>query len=680
MSDRTRRVLRVAAWTVAVLCTVEMALRPIARRSLFHALFGPTPPLWLLVALPAVLFVIVRKPAALLMALFALGVAAQMHFGARLQSDGFYYYAYLRSIAFDRDVDFTNDYRMLGLGDKAHLFRPTPTGHAQSAWTIGPAIVWSPFFLVGHVVATRLHASGAVVSTDGTSFPYRQAVCVAGLFYGLLGCWFAYRVIRRLWPPPFAGAIVALTVCGSFMLWYIVAEPTMTHAPSMAAVAGFVWLWIATRDHRTLGSWALLGLLAGLMALIRWQNSLFMILPAFDVLPSLTRHADRRARAAALTGAAVFLLCAVIAFFPQMLAWKAIYGSYVARSPIGPAIRWGHPHITDILFSARNGLLSTSPMLYLAAVGLVLFAFERPRIGVPAIVATALMVYFNACIQDWWGSAGFGGRRFDGTIPLLCLGLATFVDSASHLVRRRPLAAVIGGLALVAIANIALIQAAHEGAVRIGETVPFDRAWSAQAHTIHAWYGNPFTYPASLVFAVRNGVSPGDYDRLATDRFLGDPLLPYARVDIGTGDDWLVEDGWHAPEQEGGTSFRWASRRATIRLPLDHAARLRVQVRLHAFGYPGAPPQTVTISANGLPGDVSAKPGHACAPIPVPTDWGTVECMLDEQSWRSGVNRVALVFAYEARPIDVGMGNDPRPLSAAVDWLRVSISAADTAR
>ena len=93
-----------------------------------------------------------------LAALFAIGLALQLQLGARLQSDGFYYFAYLRSMAFDRDVNFMNDYRMLGLGDKTYLFQPTPTGHAQSAWTIGPAIVWAPFFAAGHVVATRLHA------------------------------------------------------------------------------------------------------------------------------------------------------------------------------------------------------------------------------------------------------------------------------------------------------------------------------------------------------------------------------------------------------------------------------------------------------------------------------------------------------------------------------------------
>src|SRR5262249_4552806 len=90
----------------------------------------------------------------------------------------------------------------------------------------------------------------------------------------------------------------------------------------------------------------------------------------------------------------------------------------------------------------------------------------------PAIVATAVMVYFNACIQDWWGSAGFGGRRFDSTIPLFCLGLAALVDAGSRLVRRRPLAAVIAGLIVVGVANVALIQAAHDGAIRLGETVP----------------------------------------------------------------------------------------------------------------------------------------------------------------------------------------------------------------
>jgi hypothetical protein len=666
-------VARLGAWTVLGITAVDLAGRQIARRSLLQALPGPTPSPEAVVAIALIAAAVGllagrgRQMAGLVLAaLFTVGLALQLQLGARLQSDGFYYFAYLRSLAFDRDVNFMNDYRMLGLGGKTYLFQPTRTGHAESAWTIGPAIVWSPFFAVGHVVASRLHARGLEVAADGTSFPYRQAVCVASLFYGLLGCWFAYRLTRRFYPARLAASAVFLTVCGSFMAWYLVKEPTMTHASSMAAVAGFTWMWAATRERRSLASWALLGLLAGFMALIRWQNLLFALLPGLDAVSALARASrtgDRRAIRDTIAGSAAFLVGVLVGFLPQMLAWQAMYGSLIARSPVGPQVRWTDPHLADILWSARNGLFSTTPILYLGAIGLTAFAVARPAIGVPALLSVAVMVYFNACIQDWWGSAGFGGRRFDGTIPLFALGLAAFVDSAARVVRRHATAAILSLLALLAVWNAALMGAAQSGAVHIGESLAFDRAWSAQAHVVHGWFGNPFTYPASLLFALRNGVTPADYDTLGTNRFLGDPLQPYGRVDLGLDDDWLLGEGWHAAEREGPVTFRWAASLATLRLPLDHAAPLRVQVRLHAFGYPGAPPQSLTLSANG----------RSCAPLPVPADWQTVECALDATSWRAGVNLLELRFGYAQRPVDVGVGGDSRALAAAVDWVRIAV-------
>ena len=605
---------------------------------------------------------------------FAIGLALQLQLGARLQSDGFYYFAYLRSLAFDGDVNFLNDYRMLGLGDKTYLFQPTRTGHAESAWTIGPAIVWSPFFAAGHVVATRLHASGVDVATDGTSYPYRQAVCVASLFYGLLGCWFMYRLTSLFFPGRLATAAVVLTVTGSFMLWYLVKEPSMTHAASMASVAGFLWLWAATTASRRARDWALLGALIGLAGLIRWQNVLFALLPGVDalrILRAAARSGDRDALRRTVIGSGIFLACGFVAFLPQMFAWHSIYGAFFARSPVGPQIRWLQPRMIDILWSARNGLFSTTPIAYLSAIGLVIFALARPAVGFPALLAVAVMTYFNACIQDWWGSAGFGGRRFDGLVPLLAIGLAAFLERAADVVRRHAVASVTAALALLAIWNAALIAAAQQGAVRIGETMAFDRAWAAQARVFHGWFGNPFTYPASLVFALRNGVSPGEYDLLSTNRFLADPLQPYGRLDVGAdGDDWLLAEGWHAPERDGATTFRWVATPAVLRIPLDHAATLRVQLRLHAFAYPNAPQQSLTIDANH----------RACAPLAVPGDWQTLECTLDASAWRGGVNVLSLTFAYAQRPQDVGAGGDARPLAAAIDWIRVAVPQDGTAR
>jgi hypothetical protein len=271
------------------------------------------------------------------------------------------------------------------------------------------------------------------------------------------------------------------------------------------------------------------------------------------------------------------------------------------------------------------------------------------------------MIYFNACIQDWWGSAGFGGRRFDGTIPIFCLGLGALAEAVAAFVQRRPRAAVLAAGSVLALWNLALMGAAQTGLVRTEDTLPFDRAWSAQTTILHRWFGNPFTYPASLVFAVRNRVSPGDYDLLSTNRFLADPLHRYGTIDVGGNDQWLIGEGWHAPERDGAISFRWATDAAQLRVPLDHGAALRVQVRLHALAFPGAPPQAI----------VAAVGGRSCEPLPVGGNWATVECVLEKDAWRSGVNQLTLRFAWAHRPQEVGLGDDPRLLAAAVDFVRV---------
>ena len=660
----------VAAAVVAA-AIFELCAREIARRSVVAHLTGWDFSPWAIalvaaIAAAAVSIRALRRIAMLFGALFALGLAAQLSLGARLQGDGFYYFAYLRSVVFDGDVELSNDYRLLGLGDKPHLFQPTPTGHAQSAATVGPAILWAPFFAVGHVVAVYLSARDPNVTANGISFPYRQAVCVGSLCYGLFGCWFMYRLCALSYERRLAAAAVSLIVAGSFMLWYLVKEPSMTHATSMALVAGFAWMWAKTRERRSALQWCGLGALAGLMTLVRWQNALFTILPAWDaarLLAEAWRRSDRRAVIEVLKNGLLFTAAATLIFVPQLAAWRAIYGTWFAVSPLGPQINFADPRISDILWSSRNGLLSTSPVLYVSALGLIGVAWVRPALGVPALLAVALMTYFNACIQDWWGSSSFGGRRFDGIVPFFCLGLAQALAASIAFLRRHPTALLWTGGAYAVLWNLSLMAATNAGNVRIGEPASFGDIMAAQARTIHQWFGNPFTYPASLFFALRNDISPARYDLLSVNQFLGDRRRPYGRIDIGSGDDWTLEGAWHQPEQEGATSFRWAMSQATVLIPLHHRADLRVQIRLHAFGFAGAPDQTLTVVVNG----------HPHGPVPVSSGWHTLELMVNRAEWRSGVNRLSLEFAWERRPSDVGLGGDTRPLAAALDYIRVSV-------
>ena len=123
----------------------------------------------------------------------------------------------------------------------------------------------------------------------------------------------------------------------------------------------------------------------------------------------------------------------------------------------------------------------------------------------------------------------------------------------------------------------------------VDEPISFEALAGRQASTLERWFGHPFSYPANLLFAFRNGRSPSDYDLLWVNRFLGDIAQPYGRVDVGAADALWVGDGWYGAERKGNDTFRWAKARASLELTLDHAAPLRVTVRCLPFTWPGAP-------------------------------------------------------------------------------------------
>jgi len=349
-----------------------------------------------------------------------------------------------------------------------------------------------------------------------------------------------------------------------------------------------------------------------------------------------------------------------VAFTPQMLAWKAIYGHYLAVSPVGPQLFWAHPHLVDVVFASQNGLFATSPILYVAAIGLVIFARRRPAIGVPSLIVIAAMIYFNASIQDWWGSAGYGGRRFDGTLPLFVLGAAAAIEGSAALLARRPRLVAAAVLACLAMWNATFLAAARGGAVTAGAPTSFDDAGAAQARILHRWIGHPFSYPANLWFAATHRVSPANYD-LPTTSFMGEAIRPFGRIDVGGDDRAFLLAGWFSPEREGGLSFRWATQQAALSIPLSFATDADLQIRLRAFPLTGEP-QTVTIETGG------ARIG----PLPVGTVWQMVVAPIPRAAWRAGPNQIVLTFSRVGRPSSTG-GGDNRDLSAAVDFVRVKV-------
>jgi hypothetical protein len=209
---------------------------------------------------------------------------------------------------------------------------------------------------------------------------------------------------------------------GSHALYYSLVSPAYSHAASMLTAAIFFSYWMRTRDQPSAARFAVLGALAGACALMRWQDALFAIVPAVEVLTWRTTWHQRAT--AAMAAAAAWALV----FSPQMAVWHVLYGQAFTL-PQGPAfLQWTAPHPIAVLFSDNHGLFTWAPLLIVATIGLVMF-LQRHRTMAPVLALVMLLSwYLNAAVADWWAGEAFGARRFLSLFPLFVLGLATWLE------------------------------------------------------------------------------------------------------------------------------------------------------------------------------------------------------------------------------------------------------------
>jgi hypothetical protein len=501
-----------------------------------------------------------------LVSVLALLLAALLAHDERVVSDGVDHYVYLRSLRVAGDLDLADDYAAVSpLGRSSAS--DTPLGRMGDEHPVGPAILWAPFYLVGDALSVALDPRGR--TGDG---PFqRNAVAVAGLFWGWVGLVVGYRAWARLagrGPALLASAGVAF---GTFLWWYLTQAPTMAHAPAFAAAAVVLALWLRPGDSGKRA--AALGAAVGVAALVRWSSALLAVLLLWDAVAHVRAGRIRTLARDAGLWAAGFLA----AFAPQLVVWKLLYGSFVTI-PQGGGFVAGHPAWAGVLFSPHHGLFAWSPLLYVGLAGLALWARTAPGRALAVLAFVLALTRLNAGVADWPAGAAFGARRFDATLPFFGLGLALAARATATLARRRPLL-VPAAAFLLAIGWNLLLARAHRTWDASGPV-----AFEQMGHgVVSAWdraLGSPFAVPGSFFEWMRSGTPPRDWEALYMDRG-----FERWSVRMGEDDRLFLAGGWSEPRGLGKDRARAIEGEAAVlNVPLHRARPYTFGIRMRGTG------------------------------------------------------------------------------------------------
>jgi hypothetical protein len=358
-----------------------------------------------------------------------------------VHGDGVGYYAYARAPLIQHNLRFEEDWRHANLyfsqartlpGGQLLSSEYTETGYVSNLFSIGPAMLWTPFLLVAHGIVLTANAFGAHIPANGFSTPYILAMALGTAIYGFLGLLLSYFLARKYLEERWA-FLSTLGIWGASSLpVYMYFNPAWSHAHSAFAVALFLWYWGRTRDSRTLLQWILLGLLGGLMVDVYFPNGVFLLLPLIEsilVYWKALRAREFRFVGPIFTANLSFSLAAILVFLPTLITRSIIFGG-VFRFGAYTVLPWdwSAPNWRVVLFSSEHGLLSWTPILALALAGL--FFAPRPARVITAYLAVgaAAFYYVISSYPYWHGIASFGNRFLISLTPIFVFGLALLLQ------------------------------------------------------------------------------------------------------------------------------------------------------------------------------------------------------------------------------------------------------------
>ena len=389
-----------------------------------------------------------------------------------VRGDGVGYYAYVRSLLIERDLNFEEDWKhgndsfvmgRLDSNGRVVASEYTQTGHINNHWSVGPSILWAPFLIATHVAVLLCNLLGARIPADGFSLPYLITMALATTFYGFLGICLSYRLAINYFDKRWA-------FIGTLGIWwasslpvYMYFNPFWSHAHSAFVVALFLWYWEHTRPKRTFKQWLLLGLISGLLVDVYFVNGVFLGVPFIESICGYVEDLRSRDVAAALHtfGAnLLFLATFGIVVLPTLITRKIVFGGML-RFGAYTALPWNWraPYWHSVLFSSDHGMLSWTPLLGFSLLGLFLPMTKGNQIKAYFVLAVVAFYYVISSYPYWNGLASYGNRFFISVTPIFVFGLALLLDRLGSLFRTFQVAYAVQAfsLSLFALWNLAFI-------------------------------------------------------------------------------------------------------------------------------------------------------------------------------------------------------------------------------
>lgn len=298
-------------------------------------------------------------------------------------------------------------------------------GNWTPNYTIGFAILFFPFFLLGHLAALMTG-----VPADGWSVPYQFAVSNGVMLYILAGIFVLRKLLLNFFEDKLVALILILIVLGTNYFVESFNSNLQPHAmlfTGQAILLYYTYLW---HEHPQKKHVIFSGLIMGIMILSRPSEIVTLIIPLLWGIYDRESFKKKLKLVSIHRNHIIILItCAFIPFIPQIIYWKIVTGKFIFYSyQRTEGFDFLSPHIMQVLFSFKNSLIIYTPMFLFFIIGMFFLRkyFQKGSLCIPLFFCANF--YLLSSWAAWWNGGGFGMRYFVQSFAVMSLPLGFFLQ------------------------------------------------------------------------------------------------------------------------------------------------------------------------------------------------------------------------------------------------------------
>jgi hypothetical protein len=296
----------------------------------------------------------------------------------------------------------------------------TLTNKLDVKYTYGVALLQSPFF-----AASWLWGKIAGIDDEqGFSMTYLWFLRLSSIFYVMAGCWFLKRFLDHYFPPPVTPLVILFLFLGTGLFYYTVMDGLMSHSYSFFLFALFLFSLKRFLDDGAFRCFLVLSISLALAILIRPTSIMLLSLPFLWDVRRPGEIFQRAGKLLQLRYLTVFAVILFLLFFPQMVYWKYLTGSWIHYSYGSEGFSlWRHPRIAEVLFSPLNGLFTHTPMVLFSLAGMVYMVILKKQNGWLLLAVFFAVTYLSASWKMWYFGCSYGQRSYIEYMALFAVPL-----------------------------------------------------------------------------------------------------------------------------------------------------------------------------------------------------------------------------------------------------------------